>query len=122
MERVGGTIFVKVDGVQLRAKGSWTYDLGAPTRKSVIGSDGVHGYSETPKAASLEGDITDSQNIDLYAFQNITNSTVTLSLANGKTVVFPQAFYAGDGTAQTEEGTAKMKFEAPYAKEIGVTS
>lgn len=119
MERVGGIIFVRVDGQLYRAKGSFTYDLGAPTRKSVVGVDGVHGYSEMPKPAYLEGEITDSQSISLLNFQNITNATVTLDLANGKTIVFSEAVYTGDGTAQTEEGNAKLKFESATAQEIG---
>ncbi len=120
MERVGGIIFVKIDGAQVRAKGAFTYDLGVPQRKSVVGHDGVHGFSETPKAAYLEGEITDGRNIDLKALQSISNSTITLDLANGKTILFPQAVYTGDGTAGTEDGNAKVKFEAPYAEEIGV--
>jgi len=118
-ERVGGVVFVKVDGQQLRAKGAFTYDLGAPQRKAVVGSDGVHGFSETPKAPYLEGEITDSGTLDMSAIHNIRNATVTLDLANGKTIVFREAFYSGDGTVQTEEGNAKVRFDAVSAQEVG---
>ena len=118
MERVGGIIYVKIDGATQRAKGDFTYDLGTPKRESVIGADGVHGYKEQPKAAYIEGEITDSQGTDMKALFNAANATVTCELANGKTVVFRQAYYTGDGTVSTGEGAAKIKFESPDAEEI----
>jgi hypothetical protein len=117
-ERVGGIIYVKIDGATQRAKGSFTYDLGAPQRKSVIGATGVDGYSETPKAAYIEGEITDSISTDLKSLFNVTDSTVTLEVANGKTIVLRHAYYTGDGTATTEEGAVKIKFESAPAEEI----
>lgn len=46
--RVGGVIFVKVDGGQLRAKGEFEYNLGVPKREAIVGMDGTHGYKEDP--------------------------------------------------------------------------
>jgi len=122
MARVGGIIYVKVDGQQIMAKGSFTYTLGVPIRKSVVGSDGVHGYSEMPTAGYLEGEATDSLGFSLSDFQSITNATVTLELANGKVIAYNNAVFTGDGTAQTEEGNFKVRFDSPNVTEIGVTS
>ena len=118
MERVGGQIFLSVNGQRQRAKGAFTYDLGTPKRDPVVGSDGVHGFKEMPKAAYVEGEITDSGTFDMAGLMNVTNATVTLNLANGKTIVFYQAAYTGDGTVSTEEGNAKFRFDAISAKEI----
>lgn len=118
MARVGGIIQVQVDGVLHQAKGEFSYNLGRPKREPVMGADGMHGYKETPQPASLEGEITDRADLDLESFVGITAATVTLSLANGKTVVFPNAFYSGDGTGHTDEGNIDCKFNSERGEEV----
>lgn len=116
--RVGGTIFIKVDGQQYDAKGSFTYNLGAPKRDAVIGHDALHGFKEIPQEAYCEGEITDRIELDVKALCNITDATVTLELANGKTVVFKNAFFSGEGNVQTEEGNIAVRFTGESGREI----
>jgi hypothetical protein len=110
--RVGGIIFVKVDGVQLQAKGSFTYNLGIPKREMVVGADTIHGHKEMPKPAFIEGLITDQDDLDLATLQSITNAEVTLELANGKIVGFSEAVYTADGDGTTEEGEIQVRFDS----------
>jgi hypothetical protein len=117
-KRVGGLIAFKVDGQQYNAKGNFTYNLGRPKRDGVIGADGVHGYKETPQLAFVEGEITDNDGLDLATLLDITDAVVTLQLGSGKTIVFNHAWYAGEGTAGTEEGNIGVRFEAESAEEI----
>ena len=50
---------------------------------------------------------------------SIDNATVTLQLASGKTVVLSDAWYAGEGTGNTEEANIGVRFESKYeAQEI----
>jgi hypothetical protein len=116
--RVGGIIEISVNGTTQSAKGNWTYDLGVAQREAVVGSDAVHGYKETPKVAFIEGEITDNSDLDSKQFQETTEATVFLTLANGKNVVLRDAWYAGDGTTGTEEGNMNTRFEGPFAEEI----
>ncbi len=116
--RVGGIISVKVDGAQHRAKGSWTYNLGRPKREAVVGADVVHGYKETPQPAFIEGEITDRRGLDLAALLDTKNATVTLEAANGKVIVLRNAWFAGDGNVQTEEGNIQVRFEGLSADEV----
>lgn len=118
MARVGGIIQVQVNGVIQQAKGEFTYNLGQPLREPVMGADGLHGWKETPQPAFLEGEITDRRDLDVSAFVNTTGATVTLILANGKTVLFPNAFYSGEGTANTGEGNIACKFNAERGEEV----
>lgn len=46
------------------------------------------------------------------------NATVTLELANGKMIVLRNAWFASEGTVQTEEGTIALRFEGISAEEI----
>lgn len=117
--RIGGIITLKVDGAQLAAKGNFTYNLGGFKREAVVGSDGVvHGYKETRIVPFLEGEITDTSDTNIPALLRLTHSTVVLDLANGKSIVYRGAFYAGEGTGNTEEGNFPLRFEAIDAEEI----
>lgn len=116
--RQGGVLQLTLNGRQYRAKGNFTHDLGAPKRDAIVGPDGVHGYKEMPKQPFIEGAITDGDDIsleDLYAFQD---GTAVLTLANGKSLAFREAWYAGDGQGTTEEGEINLRIEAMRAEEI----
>lgn len=110
--RIGGIIFVAVNGVRIKAKGSWTYNLGVPKRDGVVGSDEVHGFKEMPQLPYIEGAATDTDEQDLEALFQTRDATVTLELANGKVCVWEDAYYAGEGNVTTEEGEIAMRFES----------
>jgi hypothetical protein len=116
--RIGGMIEVKADGELYSAKGNFTVNLGRPKRDAVVGSDRVHGYKEMPQAPSLEGAITDNEDLSLDTLLNLKDATVTVRLANGKIIVFKDAFYSGDGNMTTEEGEIEFKVSAMSAEEI----
>ena len=116
--RRSGLLFVKVDGVQRDAKGEFTYRLGKAKRDAIVGPDQVHGYKEMPQVPFIEGEITDATDLDLAAFQDITDATITLDLANGKTIVLRNAWYAADGDVSTEEANVQVRFEGLAADEI----
>lgn len=117
--RVGGIIEMKANGTLLQAKGSFTYNLGAPKREAVVGSDTVHGYKEVPQAPMIEGKITDDSQLDLKnTILNMTDATATLRLANGKVIVLKNAFFAGDGNVTTEEGEIEFKLQGKTCEEV----
>jgi len=116
--RVGGKILIKADGNQYRAKGSWTYNLGADKREAVVGSDSVHGYKEMPQVPFIEGTITDSPDLSLEQLLNLKDAQVILELANDKIISLNSAWFAGDGNATTEEGEIDARFEGLSADEI----
>jgi hypothetical protein len=117
-KRVGGLISLKIDGDQYNAKGNFTYNLGRPKRDGVIGADGVHGFREEPQLAFMEGEITDNDGLDLATLLDATDVTVTLQLGSGKVIVLSHAWFAGEGTGNTEEGNIAIRFEAISAQEI----
>jgi len=116
--RVGGIIFLKVDGELFQAKGEFTYNINPNKRESVVGQDSVHGFSETPKAIFIEGAITDSDELDLEGFQAIRDATITLELANEKVIVLREAFYAADGDVTSGQGEIQVRFEAIGGEEV----
>lgn len=116
--RVGGLLFLKVNGELFQAKGEFTYNINPTKRESVVGQDAVHGFSETPKAMFVEGSITDSDELDLEGFLAIRDATLTLELANGKVIQLREAFYAGDGDVTSSEGEIQVRFEGIRGREI----
>lgn len=110
--RRAGRIYFKVNGRQYDAKGSYSYNLGLDKREALVGSDGVHGYKSTPQVAFIEGVITDSIDVDLAGLEEQEDDTVTLDLPNGKTIVLSEAWFAGEGTASTEEGEIPVRWES----------
>lgn len=117
-ERKGGIIFVKIDGEIQDAKGNFTYNLGKPKREAIVGSDQVHGFKETPQVAFIEGEITDRQTLDLERLVTTEDATVTLELANGKVISLRNAWYASEGTGNTDEGNIAVRFEGKSGEEI----
>lgn len=118
MKRVGGIIEVKLDGEIVRFKGECTYSVNQRKRSPVIGSDGVHGYSDEPKVCFIEGKITDSLDFDTQRLFAMENVTVTASLANGKVISLPGGWYAGEGEGSTSEGEIDFRFESDLGEEI----
>jgi len=117
-QRRAGIISVQLNGELQQAKGNWTYNLGRNKREAIVGADTIHGFKETPQVAHIEGEITDRGDLDLAAVVSLTNATVTLALANGKMIVLRDAWFAGDGTGNTEEANIQMRFEGASADEV----
>ena len=117
-QRRGGVISLKLNGEMQDAKGNFAYNIGRPKRAAIVGADRVHGFTETPQAAFIEGEITDRQTMDLAKLVTLREATITLELANGKTIVLRDAWYAGEGTGNTEEGNIPVRFEGADGEEI----
>jgi hypothetical protein len=118
-QRRAGLIHLQIGGETQDAKGEFSYNLGHPKRDEIPGADGVHGYKETPQAAFIEGAITDRDTLDVKTLVTGKGLTVTLELANGKTIVLHNAWYAGDGNVGTGEGEIQVKWvSSVQAEEI----
>jgi len=117
-QRVAGLIQVQVNGAIQDAKGNFSYNLGRPKRDAIVGSDGVHGYKETPQVAFIEGAITDRGTLDLDALATGRDLTVSLALGNGKMIVLSEAWFAGEGTGTSEESEISVRWEGASAEEV----
>jgi len=117
-QRRAGIFYIKVDGSILEAKGNFTYNLGEHKRTAIIGTHKVSGYKEEVQTAFIEGEVTDASDLDLKALVTLEDVDITLELANGKVIVLRQAWYASEGTANTDEANIGVRFEADKAEEI----
>lgn len=118
--KISGTIELKIDGETYLAKGSFSYGLGKPTRETILGHDKVHGFKSLPSTPFIEGEITDDGNMRMDRLGNVENSTITLTLGNGKILVLRNAWITNaDGlTGSTEESAVPVRFEGKSMEEV----
>ncbi|GFZ80753.1 phage tail protein [Elstera cyanobacteriorum] len=109
--RIAGTIYVRVDGEMLWARGAWKVNFARTVREGVAGQDRVHGYTEKPAIPSVEGEVTDRGELSLDKLSQIENATVTVELVNGKTYVLSEAWLVSELSIETEDGKFSVKFE-----------
>ena len=108
---VGGKIFVRVNGKQLKAKGAFTINLGFDKNEMVLGHDGAHGPKALPQIARIEGTIThDSANFPLKDLAAVANATVTVELADGRVATLREAWQTAELDLTTEEGEIEVAF------------
>jgi len=117
-QRRAGLIQLQINGEIESAKGNFTYNPGAHKRAAILGSDGIHGYMESPQVAFIEGEITDRGDLDLRKLVEGKEVTVTLALANEKVFVLRDAWFAGEGTANTGEANIAVRWEGASGEEI----
>lgn len=110
-QRFAGIAYIKVDGRQYDARGNWSVSPKLTTRTGIAGQDGVHGYQEVPRVPFIEGDISTTQTFAVEDLSGITDATVQVDLANGKSYVLRNAWQAGELDINTHEGSVKVKFE-----------
>ena len=116
--RRSGITTIQANGKVYDMVGNFSYNLGNPIREELVGPDRVHGYKETPQIPYIEGEIRDASDLSMNELQNLTDATLTLKLANGKTIMLREAWYSAEGTGQTEEANMQFKFCGMSAEEI----
>lgn len=116
--RIGGTISFAVNGETYSIAGHFKYNLGKPKRVAKHGPGGFRGWIEEPQPAFIEGEMQDHGGLDLAALVTLTDGTVTLKLANGKTIALHDAVFSGSGDTETAEGKINGRFDGSSAEEL----
>ncbi|PHM60676.1 phage tail protein [Xenorhabdus stockiae] len=84
--RLAGTAYASVNGISIMVVGDFTYSPSTITRETLTGMDYVHGYKEKPNAPYISCRVRDSGGTTVADFNNQTNVTIVVELANGKTI------------------------------------
>lgn len=116
--RVAGTLYLAVNGTTLPAKGNYQVGYGAEKKEAVVGVSGVQGYKAMAQVAFIEGTITNRSNLDVKALLAIEGATVTLEFKGGKTLVLRDAWFAGEGVLNADEGELQVRFEGLALEEL----
>lgn len=117
-QRTAGLIQVQVNGEVFSAKGNFTYNLGRPMREGIPGADGMHGFKETVQPPFIEGEFTDRGELDMSSLVDLTGATISLTLGNSKMISLTGAYFAGEGTGNSEEANVAVRFEGANCEEV----
>jgi len=109
--RLAGIAYLTVDGSNYTLAGDFAYSVSKVQRETLTGQDRVHGYSEKPKAGSMSGSIRDAGGLSVASFNAMTNVTVTVELANGKTIIGRNMWTVESQEVKTAEATFEVKWE-----------
>ncbi len=115
---IRGTAYVKVDGKQCTLEGSLTVSINELTREGKAGLSGVAGYTETAHVPYIEGTFYTTDEFSMTELSQITNATVTVELATGKSYLLNNAWQSGDLEEDEAAGTCTVRFEGMSGQEI----
>jgi hypothetical protein len=116
--RLAGIASIQVGGVTYLLQGELSYSPSKVTRETLAGQDQVHGFKEMPVASFISGSLRDTNNLTVADFNQMTNVTISLSLANGKQVVGRNMWCTGVQEVKTQEATFEVKFEGTSVTEV----
>jgi len=110
-KRKGGIATLSIDGVAYDVVSEAQYLAAKVKRESLIGQSGVHGFSEMPQAQYISATIRDNGSLSTGSLNQLTDSVLVLTLANGKTVYGDGMWNTEFEAVNTQEGTFSIRFE-----------
>lgn len=111
--RLAGTVYLSVDGQTYMLVGDFEYSPSKFSRESLVGMDGVHGYSEKPIQGHIGGTLRDSGGLSVESLGDMTNVTVVAELANSKTIIGRNMWSVESQTSKQADGTIEVRWEGP---------
>jgi Phage tail tube protein len=118
---IAGIATLAVAGVVQQLAGPAVYSPATVKREAMIGPDGFHGWKETPVLPYAKVSIRDAGDMTVADFNAMRNITLTLNLANGKTVVGRNMGTTETVEVDTDEAKFELRFEGPQLSEQTVT-
>lgn len=116
--RIGGTIYVTIDGNQQPIRGAFTVTPTSVKREGVAGQTQVDGFTETPTVPGVKGEISTVPGLSILALQAITDSTIVVALANGSVYTLSNAFSMPPFETDTAEGKVTVEFGCQTCDEV----
>lgn len=111
--RLAGTAYFSINGVSYMLVGEFTYSPAKVARESLAGQDTVHGFKEKPRAPFISATLRDAKNVTVADFNAMDSETVTVELANGKTIIGRNMWTVEAQDVKTEDATFEVRWEGP---------
>lgn len=122
---LAGTAYLTVDARTYMVAGKAAYGVSGTEREAVMGwpafgapQQAYAGYSEKPVPGKITLQLRDSADFHISDVQGMTDVSVHLELANGKTVSGSSMFVANALEVDTENGVFEIQFVGPRVEEI----
>lgn len=114
---IAGTAYIYVDGRNYLLRGDFQYRPTTVERKSLVGMDKVHGFSEQPAVGMIKGKMSDAGDLRVGDFNKMRDVTVVAELANGKTIIGRNMWTTEAQPTESTEGTVEVTWEGPDVTE-----
>lgn len=108
---LAGEASLSVNGITYLLQGKLTYSTGSVKRETLGGQDQIHGFSEMPRAPHISGTLRDTSGLLLNDFNKMQGVTLTMQIANGKTITGRNMWTVDAQEVNTEDGTFDVKWE-----------
>ena len=108
--RLAGITSFTVNGSAF-AVTEFAWDSGSIERETMTSLSGVDGYRTIPVAPYISGKFRDAQSVNVTAFTQLSNATVVVRLANGKTITGHNLWYTGRPGVAGADATFDFRFE-----------
>jgi hypothetical protein len=109
--RLAGVAFLSVNGQSYMLAGDCTYGCSSVKRESLVGQDGVHGFSETPVAGFISGTLRDAGDLSVASINAMSDVSVVVELANGKTIIGRNMWTVEAQEVKTMDATFEVRWE-----------
>ncbi|OTP79492.1 phage tail tube protein [Caballeronia sordidicola] len=109
--RIAGTAYLTADGKGYSVAGDFEYDPSSVARETLSGQSGVDGYSEKPKPGEIKATLRDMGGLSLAAINAMTDVTVVVELANGKTIIGRNMWTVEPQGAKAEDATVPVTWQ-----------
>lgn len=106
-----GIASITINGSAYDVVSDLSYNCNTVKRDTLIGQSGVQGYKVMPFAPYIGATLRDNGDLTVANFNGMTNVSVVVQLANGKTVQGDGMWNTEADEVKTEEGTFAVKFE-----------
>ena len=108
--RLAGITAFTVNGSAFNVT-EFAWDTASVENETMSSLSGVDGFSQKPVAPYISGKFRDAQSVNVTAFTNLSNATVIVKLANGKTISGSNMWYIGRPGTSGADATFDFRFE-----------
>lgn len=117
-KRLVGKALVKVSGKTLATLPGAKLDPGGKVRTTVVGANGVLGYTESYRQSKLECEIGFGDQTSLKEINDWDDATVSFECDTGQTYVISHGWSTEPPVLTDNEGKAPVVIEGPPAQEM----
>lgn len=109
--RTGGVLNVTIDGVPYEISGNVTFRVQRFMRETTEGVRGPTGHKQSGTIPFVEFDVPYKRGVELEVLLGVEDATVQLTLYNGESWVYEEAYQVGELDPDAVEGQMTVRIE-----------
>lgn len=118
---VAGVASMRVNGEAVSVVGNIVLNLGTPIREDLEVATGPIGFKERAGTPSIEFETIKTSSMSLEELATLKGIDITVTLADGTSYAYANAWSRGDNNLETEESKIALAFSALSAKEVAAS-